>query len=564
MGIAMICRRSMGLVAAALVLPSLATAQSTGVIDPGRVEERTQPLPEATEVAPPAPTPAAPAPVDAPPGSEQIQLKLEAVTVEGATVYSEKELSEAYAEELGKYITLDKVWVIAQRITDRYQRDGYFLTRAIVPPQELDAGRVTIRVIEGYVEDVQLDPEIGDNRLVVALAKRIEKMRPVSTEKLESVLMRMNDIPGMQFRSVLEKKKDADNTGAVTMVLMPVEEHSTTQIGIDNFGSRYLGPWEGTISHQRSLIDGHETQFTVLAGSQKDELLYGSLGHRWMFLPDWTLDMNVSRTNSEPGFTLEPQAIDSKSFGWGFGVSYQVIRQRQENMSVRVAFDARDTESDIFDGLLPITRDRVRAARAILRYETADRWAGYNLGVITFSQGLEGFNASEAGDANLSRAEADPDFRKVELVLSRLQGIDNDWNMLGTLSGQYAGSPLYSSEEFGYGGQAFGRAYDSSEITGDQGIAAALEIRYNGIPDWAGFSASPYGFYDIGAVWNEDTGSQERISGSSTGLGVRVSHTAGLAANVGVAFPLTKEVDAPLHSSNKKSPRYLVQLTYSF
>ena len=54
---------------------------------------------------------------------------------------------------------------------------------------------------------------------------------------------------------------------------------------------------------------------------------------------------------------------------------------------------------------------------------------------------------------------------------------------MAALSGQWASGPLYSSEEFGYGGKNFGRAYDQSELTGDHGVAASVEV------DYAGWSA---------------------------------------------------------------------------
>jgi hemolysin activation/secretion protein len=52
---------------------------------------------------------------------------------------------------------------------------------------------------------------------------------------------------------------------------------------------------------------------------------------------------------------------------------------------------------------------------------------------------------------------------KLTATYNRLQSLAGDVSGSLTLSGQKASQSLYSSEEFGYGGMAVGRAYDTSE-----------------------------------------------------------------------------------------------------
>jgi len=150
------------------------------------------------------------------------------------------------------------------------------------------------------------------------------------------------------------------------------------------------------------------------------------------------------------------------------------------------------------------------------------------------------------------------------LSLTRLQGIIQDWSLLMTAAFQRASGPLYSVEEFGYGGQAFGRAYDSSEISGDHGAAGSLELRYDGWNNLQPVSISPYAFYDIGVVWNDDTSQAKRESGASAGFGVRVSSDIGITGNIGIAFPLTRENETPVYGQNAEQPRIMLQISQSF
>ena len=172
--------------------------------------------------------------------------------------------------------------------------------------------------------------------------------------------------------------------------------------------------------------------------------------------------------------------------------------------------------------------------------------------------------ASQPGALNLSHAGATADFTKFNIDASRVQGITDDWNVFTALSAQVASDNLYSSEQFGYGGQAFGRAYDSSEITGDQGINGSAELRYNGIEQQYHVQPVPYGFYDMGAVWNNGINqTTPYASGSSTGAGLRLLTDFGLSTNLGFAFPLTRKIANPI-TGNGKSPRIFFSINYGF
>lgn len=180
----------------------------------------------------------------------------------------------------------------------------------------------------------------------------------------------------------------------------------------------------------------------------------------------------------------------------------------------------------------------------------------------TLTQGLGILGASSDGARNLSRAEAQSDFTKLELSASRLQTLDDDWSALVQASGQIASGPLYASEEFGYGGQIYGRAYDSSEVVGDGGAEAAIELRYTGFRTMQPINVEPFVFYDYGFVTNEDAAQANFDSLSSAGGGVRFASIWGQAGMLAVAFPITRESNAPTYGLD--SARILFQVAHNF
>ena len=112
------------------------------------------------------------------------------------------------------------------------------------------------------------------------------------------------------------------------------------------------------------------------------------------------------------------------------------------------------------------------------------------------------------------------------------------------VAGQWSADPLLSYEEFSLGGEQFGRAYDYGEVTGDDGVAGSGELRYCDSTRWPWLSEyQVYGFYDIGAVWNETPGGgTTRDSLASAGAGLRLFLTSRLRASFEAAKPLTRMV----------------------
>ena len=554
--------RSLLLAATAALWPFMGYAASVvGPADAGRVDQRAPSLETPEPLQSPAPPIKVLPTISAPKGSKDIKFTLKTVTIKGMHAFTQSQVEDIYAPYIGHEISLDTVWKIAAELTDRYHAAGYFLSQVTVPAQELKDGDVTLHVVEGYIGEVVLDDAtLKNNSIIQEWIERLQSYRPLKASQIESVLLQMNDLPGVNLRAVLEPIKDKKD-GSVRLNLLPQKEVGHGQIGYDNNGSRFLGPQELTAQYETSIIPGQQTSISLLSALPMSRVQYGALKQQIPIYAATNLELYASNTNSKPGYTLDPNDIKSDSKLLGIAVNYKPIRQREENLTTRVAFESRNTDADILG--TPLTRDYIRALRANVTYQRTDNWGGANEASFTLSRGLNVFGASGAGDLNLSRAEATPDFTKEELQLSRTQTITEDWTMVALFGAQAASGPLYSSEEFGYGGQNFGRAYDDSEITGDQGIAGSAELRYGGLPSWNGFFLVPYGFYDIGEVWNYDIAQPGRVSGSSAGGGVRLAVTNGISANLGAAFPLTKPVETPLYG-NGKNPRYIMQLTYGF
>lgn len=486
---------------------------------------------------------------------------LKNLSVTGVTVFPESEIAEIYAPFINQPVTLDTAQQIAGAITEKYRIAGYFLSVASVMQEGTKNGSVAIKVVEGYIGEVEMTGEMANLAVVREHIEQLQQQRPVSSKAIESFLLRLNDLPGYSFRAVLAQSSPT-NEASVKLILVPAERSGQGSVTIDNYGSRFLGPNEVIASYSTSILPLMQTNLTVISSIGDDELRSGNLEHSYAIAPDWTIGLQASITNAAPGFTLEPFEIQSDSIALGGYTKYQWIRQRDENLALKLTFDGRHSTTDVLG--VPFMRDDIRALRLNAAYDLADSWHGISIANVTVSKGIEGLGSSREGDLNLSRAQAEPDFTKVELNVTRLQNITEQWSLQLGFAGQVANGPLFAAEEFGYGGQAFGRAFDASEITGDHGFSSSAELRYEGweLPD--SLRIQPFAFYDIGVVWNDDIAQDAQESGSSAGAGVRLNTDWGVNGTLGAAFPLTRPIINPIYGADRDGPRFMFQLNKSF
>lgn len=372
----------------------------------------------------------------APEESKRVVLTLQNVDVTGLTVFNPKDVQDIFAPYIGHSVTLDTVWLLAAQVTKRYHDAGYFLSRATIPQQKIENGTVHLHVIEGYIGDVKLQGSLADSRIVKQWIKRLKSYRPVTAAQIESVLLHLNDLPGVDLRAILEPMDtDASNEGSVRLALeqKPVQRISGS-FNIDNYGSRFLGPYEGQVVVRAVTLPMQRTTLAGFSSLDWQEVKYGSLRHEVPLFAGATLEIYGSHTNAAPDHTLKPEDIRSNAYTLGASFDYSFIRQRQENLIGKVTLEGQNTESNILGA--PLTRDYVRALRLSLNYQRADAWNGSNAFSSTLSQGLNFMGASQDGQRYISRAGAHPDFTKFNFDVSRLQALSDNWSLFGAGSSQ--------------------------------------------------------------------------------------------------------------------------------
>ncbi len=176
-----------------------------------------------------------------------------------------------------------------------------------------------------------------------------------------------------------------------------------------------------------------------------------------------TLFVNDSYSRSRPG-TETLQLLEYKTRGDLFeaGVRYPFIRSREKNLIATALFFMSNDRSDILDALN--TLDKIRGFRLKTDADFVDPLRAINQINLVLSQGIEGLGGSTAGSAHSVARQRTPRLHQVRGDLQPPAAAAGE--LLGAAGRlrQWARTPLLAPELCGYGGRAFGRAFDPSEL----------------------------------------------------------------------------------------------------
>jgi hemolysin activation/secretion protein len=501
-------------------------------------------------------------PIIVPQGADKVYFTLGAINIEGMKAFDPKEFTPLYKNKIGKKINLTEIYAIADWIKRAYHEDGYVLTQVYLPEQSISGGKVLIQVNEGFISRLRWDGEEVKDKLILKMAEKIKRARPFSSKQLEDVMLRLNELPGVTATSALEPipAKEAE-VGGVGLAITVSRKRISGSVSVDNYASRHLGVIQSTARAEGygilSPLD--KISFTGSSSADPARLRYGALQYNIpVHQSGTTVFFGGSLSATHPGYRLSALDIFSSSESLNIGVSQPIWRSREQSLDMGLQFAMKNQQTDVFDAAF--SEDRLRMFILSGTYNIADSWRGSNIISVDVAQGLNILDATKTGSPALSRTSGHSDFTHVSVNASRLQGITEDFSMLLAVTGQKTSATLLSSEQFGFGGQQFGRGYDSSEISGDEGVAASAELRWQAMQGV--LAMQPFVFYDIGVVKDKQPSAQS-ISAASAGFGSRFQWDK-LYLDTNIAVPLTFTPATPKLGAEDKDPRLNVSMGVRF
>lgn len=475
-------KRSRALAFAAMSLFALSSEQA--IAQPANVQpdiadrERREALPQrsTSEVTIPS--------IDAPRAwqeSQSVRFVLNAVRIDGNKAIDDQTLSAPFAGLLGKEISVAEVFAATEQITRIYAAEGYALSLAFVPAQDVRGGIVVVHVIEGFVGEVVVhDADAPGTSRWNAYAERLTASRPLKSAVLERELLLIGDQAGVKAQNFFERMPNGE-PGAMRLVVNIERKTVDARVELNNRGSRAIGPIRAFVNFDLNDVLGMNERLGAFGVTTLDgrELVY--VGGR-LQVPLWVdatlFAIEVAHSDTKPG-TAALTSLEYQGRGWtgSASLTHTLIRSLKENLYLTLGFAYKNLKSQLLGAAN--SHDKISSASLAVDYDTRDRWGGLWRIAANVIVGLDILESTQKNDPLSTRLGASGRFVKVEGSVSHLMSLSEVVSLYGEFAGQFADGPLLVSEQCGYGGGYIGRAFDPFELTGDHCVKARAEMRFD-------------------------------------------------------------------------------------
>ena len=214
----------------------------------------------------------------APAGSEKVHFELKKVSFGYSDILSEMELGSIAAHYQGRRVTVADLHHLLDEVNGLYEEKGYITAKAILPPQKIQDGQVTIRLVEARVGAVQVE---GVNDLASEFVR--ERVAYSSGDlmrvgPLEHDLELFNWTNEAKLRARLAPGEKFGTTDLILGVQEP--KPKTLSVFVDNAQRSAVAPYRVGINYAVAALSGRSDPLKLgLTGSDGD--LNGSLSYEF-------------------------------------------------------------------------------------------------------------------------------------------------------------------------------------------------------------------------------------------------------------------------------------------
>ncbi|UJJ30660.1 ShlB/FhaC/HecB family hemolysin secretion/activation protein [Halopseudomonas maritima] len=426
---------------------------------------------------PPSSEPALQAPTDVPVVAPQsnILIPVRAFRIEGNHSLPTEALLAQLQDLTGKTLTLAELYDAAQRLTVYYREQGYLVSRAYLPAQEIDDDRiVTIAIAEGRYGQITLSNQSRLRDVVPrSMVGQLANGEAVTLKPLERQVLLLDDLPGTRASSSLAAGREPGRSDLT--VTLKDEPRLSGNVTMDNYGNRHTGEYRmGTQLDVASPLGLGDAVSLYLLGTDEKQLYY--MARYDLPISPWgtRFGLSASKMDYELGGDFDDLDATGTADTFALFVTHPWLRSRNLNVRSLVQVERKDLTDELFDGFI-VTDKTSENVTLGLSGDWRDTVGGGGVNAFNVSW-VQGHLRGDSIDRG--------SFGKLQFSMLRLQHLANQLSLYTALQGQWTDGNLDSSEHLSLGGPYTIRGYPAGEASADEGLLGTLELRYQWRPEW--------------------------------------------------------------------------------
>ncbi|ECW0910502.1 ShlB/FhaC/HecB family hemolysin secretion/activation protein [Salmonella enterica] len=435
-------------------------------------------------------------------------------------------LQAVVAPWLHRALSFADLQALTEAVTAEYRLHGLILARAVLPPQTIKNGSLTVQIMPGQYDRARLHniSTLNDDVLQRVLSATLPPGAVVEKNALERAALLLSEIPGADSQVSLTAG-DKPGTTSPDITVKP-GKRVAAYAGLDNQGdpttgrSRVLG---GVVVNNLSGW-GDQLRLDALDAYENSDLFNGIIDYSLPVGGQGTrLGANYSHLNYRYDFMQ--MRYSGYSDNWQLYATHPWVRTAQARVDVRLDGGQQYLTDKYPSALLGDEGAKGRKRVTLGSLGVSGSMAALPGGVTGFTlQGTVGqteYRNDVARQIAFSReVGSGGSFSRLNWMLSHDQQVWGPLSVYGRLNGQFASHNLDSSQKLLLGGPAGVRAYDIGEGSVDEGTVGTFELRSRWpMPAaWGWLGARPE--LTVAAFYDQGWGEQYKANSNHAGQGL--------------------------------------------
>lgn len=481
------------------------------------------------------------------------QIAVTQFKFEGNTLFTNQQLEQVVKPWTNRSLQISEIEDAAVAIQNFYALRNR-IAQAVLPPQEIKEGVVLIKILEGKMGSVIVEPaDSADNakpRFSVARAQSyitygVGGDAYINTQNIERAMLLLNETPGVAAAGAFEPGNDSgfSNFRVKTRDTPWFDGHAA----LSNYGSSSTGVGQAIVNLNFNNISGLGDQ-VILNAIQ-------SLGSGYVMgnysIPvgynGWKVGVQSSYLQYKTLSSWNATTPTAGSAGTiQANTTYALQRTQSANATAKLSIENRGYNNVATSPYLyTLGSYQITASNLSI----SGNWASNENGYLSYSAG---YVLGRLGIREPSQAQADQNggqgtagsYSKWTFSLSHIQELSFLKNTTWTNSvyGQLASKNLNSSEQIYMGGAYGVRAYPNSQGGGSQGAILSTELMHRINENWQAGVFGDLGFVqqyvNLYSGWQGPTKANNNYQLGDAGITARFSYgraliSASLAARIG-------------------------------
>ena len=413
------------------------------------------------------------------------------ILFDGNIKYSSDELKKSIENFISQELNYDDLLNVTNIISNYYRTRG-FLATAYLPEQNINEGIIIIKIVEGKLGKIIIDTgsseiNLSKKRIKRFINNKLEKESVLNISQLDKNIRQINSLYGINAVAELQEGENFGETDIKIQIFnTPMFSGSTIT---NNHGSRSSGTGrlsnsiniDGLFNLGERFIFSSTMTGDVLNEDQYEKSNYYALSA--IFPLGYNGLQSTFRTSkmeyklSDPFDSTKPSGYSTE---YNVTLSKKLIETLRFNLNSSLSLSRNDYVNNLNTGNNS-DKDTTKALLNVGFDKTDNAFGGgVNFGSISFSLGDVDLTDNQTNfETDQTTTDTNGRNLKSNLILNRLQNLNQKTNLLIKFNGQYAADNLDGSDQFSLGGVNGVRAYPSSEASGDLGFVTNLELKRN-------------------------------------------------------------------------------------